>query len=261
MKAGKKSWYLVISLLIIIVGYMGIFCANYLSKRQGSLLTEIGKSIDYNDHFFVIESWTYCEKQELMEVCIKVDNMSFDGYDTYFTDVRARKGKNIESEVVANTRDLLVVHIANVPSNFNEIGLRIFYNDESKENPLKVYMNQEDVVHVDSIQKQTVEMYYVERNNRKIEAYEADIELNNEQIAAFSTKISNAKISVSDSKNQEGYKTQEEMAEIEKNISNIKSEIENYERQISMLEAQNVEINARIENCKKENDQLLNNSQ
>lgn len=240
---------------------MSIFCVNYQSKKQGSLFTEIGKSIDYNNHFFVVESWTYCEEQELMEVCMKVDNMSFDGYDTYFTDVRARRGKNIQSEVVANTRDLIVVHIKNVPSNFNEIGLRIFYNDETRENPLKVYVNQEDVAHVDNIQKKTVEMYYVERNNRKIAAYTADIELNNEQIEEFTTKISNAQISVSNLREQEGYKTQEEMAEIEKSISNIKSEIENYEGQISVLESQNIEIKARIENCKKENDQLLNNSQ
>lgn len=262
MKTGRKSWYLAISLLIIIGGYIVIFSSSYLSSnRQGDLLTEIGKSVDYNSHFFTVESWSYSELQELMEVCIKVDNMSFDGNDTYYTDVKARKGKNLKTEVVANTRDLLVVHISNVPENFDEIGLRVFYDKETEKTPLKLYMNQKDVTRVDSIEIKTVEMYYIERNNNIIESYQADIESNNNEIAALNVKIENAQIAISDLRDREQYKTDTEKAIIEQNIVSINAEISDYERQILIMESENSENNIRIENCKRENDALLNSIQ
>ncbi len=122
-------------------------------------------------------------------------------------------------------------------------------------------MNQQDVTRVDSIETKTVKMYYVERNNNIIKSYQTDIESNNNEIAALNAKIENAQIAISDLRDQEQYKTDTEKAIIEQNIVSINAEISDYERQILIMESENSENNIRIENCKKENDALLNDIQ
>lgn len=261
MFKGKKSLYLVISFLVIVFGYVGIFFVSCSSSRKGKLCTTIGEQIDYNDHYFTLESWIYSKEQKLMEVCLQVENMSFDGKDTYFTDVKDRTNKKLETEVIVNTRDFLVIRIHNVTNKFNEISLRIYYDDVTKENPLKIYTNQQDVECVEQIQDKTVEMYYVERNERKILAYEMDIESYRTEIGELESKIYNAQISIIDLESQDSYKTDSEIAEIRQKTTNIQIEISSYEKQISTLESKIAEIESRIENCKKENSQLMEKSQ
>lgn len=245
-----------VSMLVIVFGYMFFFMANSLTKIDDKLYTDISKKIEINNHYFTLESWVYSPDSQKMEIVFYVENKSYDGNDTYECEAVSRKNSNISSDVIINTRDLLVVHLSNVPNHFGEISLRIFYDELTKEQPLRIYTNENDVEITQSIQMRTANVYYIERNKRLIVQYESENLSYENEIQTTSDKISNANTSISDLKAQSVYKTEAELSEIESQIRAIEGEISIYENDIRVYQEKIKENESRIRNCISENEVL-----
>ena len=256
MSTGKKSLYLLISLIVIVLGYFFLFFGNSVGKNNNRLFTEIGQKNNLNEHYMTIESWIYDPVSKKMEVVFDIENKSYDGKDNYLCSAISRKYNNISADVVVNTRDILVIHLSDIPKNFGEISLRIYYDEQTEIEPLKVYTNEDVVEITDSISEKTVNQYYIERNERLISKYSSENDEYMAEIELLNTKIENANISISDLQNQFGYKTEAEMKEIESKIIGIQSEIATYEKDVDMYNLMIEENNARIENCTLENELL-----
>lgn len=256
MTTGKKSLYLLISLIVIVSGYFFLFFGNVIGKNNNRLFTEIGLENNLNEHYMTIESWIYDPVSKKMEVVFDIENKSYDGKDNYLCSAISRKYNNISAEVIVNTRDILVIHLSNVPKNFGEISLRIYYDEQTEIEPLKVYTNEDVVEIADNISVKTTNQYYIERNERLISKYSIENENYIAEIDMLNTKIENATISISDLQNQFGYKTDAELKEIESKIISIQSEIATYEKDVNMYNLMIEENTNRITNCTMENELL-----
>ena len=256
MTTGKKSLYLMISMVVIILGYLFLFLGNSLGRNKHQLVTELGIPNNINEHYLTIDSWIYEPNSKKMEIVFNVDNKSYDGKDIYTCSAISRKRSNIQAEVIVNTRDILVVHLSNVMPNFGEVSLRISYDELTELEPLKVYTNQDDVEIVDGISEKTVYQFYIERNERLIEKYTEENKIYNNEIQALNEKIENANVSISDLQNQFGYKTDAQLKQIESDIMNIQTNIALYQKDIDTFQQKISENENRINNCLRENEDL-----
>lgn len=253
---GRKSIYFVISVLVIICGYAAIIGYHVTRQKHVTLMSKIHQEYDFNNHYMTIESWKYSKSQEVMEIIISVDNKSHDGKDYYDGYAITRKGQTFDVQCVLNTRNYLVYIIDGVPEKFGELSFRVSYDDETKENPLKLYTNHEAIENVDTIYAKSQQEYYIERNDRLIASYQNEIKEYEQKISEYSLMIQNANVNIEDIRNQEKYRTEQEKKEDLQDIASIQMDITKCEEDINSLNEKINENQKRIENCEKENEDL-----
>ena len=225
----KNTMFLVI-LLLVAAGYLFFFTsAQTIPGGNSVTATKMNQPLTFDDQRTVtLTRWDYSPEQSVMEIEMEIENQSFDGLDNYvFTSLSKNLGQSeLTVTPIIAAKDFYVIQLADVPSDWKSISLRIKVDDPSKTDILKCYANTESVQTVPELHAKTKNEYLRDRLLRKISEYQTEIEtlksdyeLNNQKIAALEDKNHQ----LEDGKK---YQTAEEIEETNREIQSNKNQLE-----------------------------------
>src|SRR5690606_3009404 len=144
LKLNVSNLYILAAFLFILgFGFFGtskLFMAEDVPVNQSPLHTEMDLRANGK---FTINDWTYDEKQNLMEVTLVTNGMQDYLTQLDFTAVsREKLSKKLPTEIVYNESDIYVIHIKEVPKDFNQMALRLNKDEKDFE---KLFNEEEQV--------------------------------------------------------------------------------------------------------------------
>lgn len=224
---------LYVFIFVMLFGYMLFFTSSlWLPKPyQGVEVVPIGSEVVFGDRTITIDSCRYSSKQRIMEIICHVDNTSLDGIDTYTWQVSA-PGKLLDTEVVVDTKEIVVLHVNKVPRRWTELSITASLKDKDRKKdttfePIKVYINDKSAEAVSSIKKHTTKEYLEISANSKIESYEKEIRKIEKNEQELKDKIHTAEQQIADLTDAMQYQTEEEQMRTGEEIAGIQSEKDN----------------------------------
>lgn len=257
--SNRKNIFLLVFILIYVIGYFLFFTSNIWYPSSDNLVaaTTIGSVKNWNNRDITLLSWTYSEKQHLMEVQIEILNRSLDGNNQYSFEVLDRDHGYLAVTPVVVSDDFVVLHIDGIHRNWSELSLRIkLSNDESASasdsSELKLYTNSNAIAAVDQIEDKTFSQYQIERCELHIDEYNKKIDELKTLISDHKLNISSQESDIADLQEQEQFQTQEQINETENIISSAKNNINSLNQEITAAEKQIDEFSNRIEKLMKQ---------
>lgn len=219
-------------------------------KRSEVSFTPLKELEEITDTISVtIEDWKYSEKQSLMEVQLSINNT-----DLYIKNDKIRfstacnlmeesKGtKGLNSEVILNELNTVVLWIYDIPSDFNTCVLFCAVEDEE---PTSLYTNCDKVNRVENISKKTQESYRIERLKYEIKQKKNEIKKLKEDIDKHQTEIEKINEKIIEKRQEELYESESNIKLIEDDIYSLKKDltikqttIDDYNKQISVLRSE-----------------------
>src|SRR5690606_34044544 len=198
-----------------------------------------------------INDWTYDEKQNLMEVTLVTNGMQDYLTQLDFTAVsREKLSKKVPTEIVYNESDIYVIHIKEVPKDFNQMALRLnkdekdfeklFNEEEQVKEPeenqvISTIYTDERVVKAKRIEDKNYTEYALEISEeliaivqKEIEKLEGNIIVTEEIIAEIQQEIERLQTDLL-------YQTVEEQVETNKEVFDLQKDIEDYEKEKQVL--------------------------
>lgn len=236
-------------ILFALLGYSFFLSSNVwfpdLSKARSYSPMDTVYTLDNRD--FTLKNWAWSPTQNLMEIEIDVDNKNYDSLDKYLFSCRDKKYTPLPTKAIIEEKNLLIIHITDVPPDFNELSFRIKvdYGEDTKEtgDMVRFYTNRNDVSIVDEIKPLTINQYYIARLGRGIEAYKKEIDAKKAFISDINFKIAQAEEDISLLRNSipiqsmdEASLSQKKIDAIGETISDFLSQIENAEQEIFEIE-------------------------
>ncbi len=264
LKINVSTLYLPIAFLFILgFGFFGtskLFLAEDIPINQTKLNEEFDLRANGN---FTIKEWIYDKKENMMEVTLVTSGI--EDYKTFleFTAVsREKLNKELPTEIVYNETDIYIIHIKDVPADFNQLALRFnkgeksydnLFSDESTMNEDKVistiYTDQR-VVKEKPVQRKNFNEYAIEITGELIEDAEQKInELETQQqmtddvISEISEQIEQLQVDLL-------YQTLDEQVDTTNEVYELQKEIESYEKSKEILAEDIKNIRSKIERLK-----------
>ena len=264
LKINVSTLYLPIAFLFILgFGFFGtskLFLAEDIPINQTKLNEEFDLRANGN---FTIKEWIYDKKENMMEVTLVTSGI--EDYKTFleFTAVsREKLNKELPTEIVYNETDIYIIHIKDVPADFNQLALRFnkgeksydnLFSDESTMNEDKVistiYTDQR-VVKEKPVQRKNFNEYAIEITGELIEDAEQKInELETQQqmtddvISEISEQIEQLQVDLL-------YQTLDEQVDTTNEVYELQKEIESYEKSKEILTEDIKNIRSKIERLK-----------
>ncbi len=221
-------------LLIFIVGYVFFFSSKIWmpAPHDGVMITPLGTSIEKNDRTVTVDSWTYSRDQHLMEIAVEVENLSIDGIDSYEWQVRTISDR-LDVKTILEDKDLIVLHIENVPSKWAEMLLAMGLKADDKERvekweDVKFYVDADTIIETGQIKKLSDAEYRIAAYEAKISAYMLEINNQNVIVEELTTSITTAENKVKELKAEKKYQTETEIKTTDENIQSIESQIQGF---------------------------------
>ena len=229
----KSTIYWII-LAIIVLGYAFFFTSKFLFHEEKILLyTEMQtEQLLSNEVSLTLQKWIYSPNERAMMVMFSAKNDSLKKLDLNWSTAERHNNTmlNLETEIIYPFENIVVVNIAGVPENFEEISLSLQLNSEDVANPVvQFYTNKNSVTTIEKIDTYTDIDYRIEYLNiQKSDKEKAVKELSDENQTLLADNVVYRKTMESMIENQRF----ETIAEIEETDSKIKA----YQQQIDSNE-------------------------
>lgn len=144
LKLNVSNIYIFMAFLFIVgFGFFGtskLFMAEEVPINQTELNTEFDLRANGK---FSINSWVYDEEQNMMEVTIVTNGMKDYSSDLDFTSISKRNLKQeLHIKTVFNDNEIYILHISNVPKNFEQVALRLH---KSERNMQDVFLEEDEI--------------------------------------------------------------------------------------------------------------------
>lgn len=246
----KKNIFLSVFLFLFFGGYFVFFSSKVWLHTDSDLIkaTSLQKAYIVHDREISIGRWQYSQKQQMMELELDINNKSTDGIEKYeYEALERRKGK-LDTEVVINKPDFVILRLKNMPVNWREVSVHIQIDDS---NMLKIYTNKSAVKMVDNIQNRSENGYRIEREKNMITQYRNVIlQLRKEQ-----TKLQEGIDQLNENKKglekNKKYETEKEKQDTDQQISSIESEVDSKLNKIKENDSDVKEYTERIQMANK----------
>lgn len=229
-RENKNLFYITIA-VIMIVCYAFFFLSPYIfSPAKDSLLNTPLNNYEVLGNIQVsIDSWKYCEDSSLMEIDINVNNELTEGI-TFECETKSREAGNtiteIPSKIVYSSSSYLVIFVEEIPENFNEILLSLYYSTQQEESDsVSLYTNRYTAQRVNSIKIKSATEYQIERLNANIDDIQKKIESCEKTIKKYEKNNNNILSEITRLRDEEQYLTTTEIANNEEKITNYQSTI------------------------------------
>lgn len=246
-KTLKSSNVLIMTSLIIILGYVFFFTSSFLfGQNHKYAYTGLMQELTLNGRRIKITRWDYSAEQKLMEVELEINNDTYDNIDKYYYVAVTKPAGKIIVEPIIQDSNFVVLHLKNIPNDFTEISLRMKVADNSYTDILKMYNNIDKVSKVNDIQALTKDEYYINRLSRTIEDYNNQISECNKNIEEYKTQISTIEEKISILESDKKYQTEQEIKETDIKIANNNSNINNIKQLIELKEQSIKELEDKI---------------
>ena len=221
-------------LAIIVLGYAFFFTSKFLFHEEKILMyTELQTEQPLsNEVSLTLQKWVYSPKENSMMVMFSAKNDSLQNLDLNWSTAERHNNTmlNLETEVIYPFENIVVVNIAGIPENFEEVSLSLQLDSEDVANPVvQFYTNKNLVATVEKIGTYTDNDYRIEYLNiQKSDKEKAVKELSDENQSLLADNVDYKKSIESMIENQKF----ETIAEIEETNSKIKA----YQQQIDSNE-------------------------
>ena len=227
-RENKNLFYITIAVIMLIC-YAFFFLSPYIfSPAKDSLLnTPLNTYEVLGDIQVSIDSWKYCEDSSLMEIDINVENELTEGL-TFECETKSREAGNtiteIPSKIVYSSSSYIVIFVEDVPENFNEILLSLYYSTQQEESDsVSLYTNRYTAQRVDSIKIKSATDYQIERLNANIDDIQKKIESCDKTIKKYEKSNNEIYGEITRLRDEEQYLTTTEIANNEEKITNYQS--------------------------------------
>ena len=162
----KSTIYWII-LVIIVLGYAFFFTSKFLFHEEKSILyTEMQTEQPLsNEVSLILQKWIYSPNERAMMVMFSAKNDSLQNLDLNWSTAERHNNTllNLETEIIYPFENIVVVNIADVPEDFEEISLSLQLDSEDVANPVvQFYTNKNLVETVEKIGTYTDIDYRIE---------------------------------------------------------------------------------------------------
>lgn len=248
LKLNVSNLYILAAFLFILgFGFFGaskLFMAEDVPVNQSPLHTEMDLRANGK---FTINDWTYDEKQNLMEVTLVTNGMQDYLTQLDFTAVsREELSKKLPTEIVYNESDIYVIHIEEVPKEFNQMALRLnkdekdfeklFNEEEQVKEPeenqvISTIYTDERVVKTKRIEDKNYTEYALEISEELIAVVQKEIEKLEGKIVVTEEIIAEIQQEIERLQTDLLYQTVEEQVETNNEVFDLQKDIEDYEKE------------------------------
>lgn len=227
--------------------------------------TELNEEFDLRANGkFTIKEWAYDKEQNMMEVTLVTNGIEDYMTKLDFTAVsREKLSAELPTEIVYDESDIYIIHIKDVPKDFNQIALRfnkgeksydeLFAEGEAEEGKDKVistvYTDQR-VVKEEAIPDRNFTEYALEINDELIGEAERDIEELEEKSRMMDDVIAEIGTEIEQLQSDLLYQTVDEQVETNNDVFQLEKRIEDYERDQQTISDDAKNIRAKVERLK-----------
>ena len=260
-----SNLYITLAFLFVLgFGFFGtskLFMAEDIPINQ----TDLNEEFDLRANgTFTVKEWTYDKEQQLMEVTLLTN-----GIEDYLTRLdftavsREKLSAELPTEIVYDESDIYIVHIKDVPKNFNQLALRfnkgeksyddLFAEGESDEDKNKVistiYTDQR-VVNEEAIPDRNFTEYALEITDELITEAERDIKEMEDESRMIDNVIAEIRTEIEQLQADLLYQTVDEQVETNNEVFQLEKSIEDHERDQQKISDDAKNIRAKVERLK-----------
>jgi hypothetical protein len=252
LKLNVSNLYILAAFAFILgFGFFGtskLFMAEDIPINQSPLHEEMDLRANGK---FSINDWTYDKEQGLMEVTLVTNGIQDYMTQLDFTAVsRENLSRGLPTEIVYNESDIYVIHIKDVPKDFNQMALRmnkdekefedLFAEDTKSEEAeegqiISTIYTDERVVKEEQIQDKNFNEYALEITEELIAEAQKDIEKLEGKIVVTDDIIAEIQLEIERLQTDLLYQTVEEQVETNNDVFDLQKDIEDYEKEKQVL--------------------------
>lgn len=221
---------------------------------QGRVKTELNQELNWLDKRKVtLIRWDYSENQRLMEIEMEINNLSFDGVNTYkYAAVERNKG-NLQVKTILEEPDWIILQLTDVPKKFSDIAVQITNPDNG--DFFSVYTNMQEVDRVEQISEKDRNGYLQLKYEHQIQAYEEK----NKSLQKSAIEEEKAIKEITEEKNnlekKAEYQTERQKQETANAILDAESKIQESKNKITEYKEEAQENQNRIEILRKQKEE------
>lgn len=256
---------LYVAITLFFVFGFGFFLSSkvFIADNVDVLYTEVGKEFNLNNNGkFNIKEWIFDEKSSTMQITLITSGMTNYLMDLNFKAIsRTNLKKELPTEIVYSSNDIYIIHISEVPSEFQQVALRLVKDEinfdevfdenvdkkEEKDNIITSIYTDQNVVEHDEIPKTDVKEYAVKVTDEMISDTEIEIDYKNKEIEKTNLIIGRINKEVVNFKDELIYQTVDEQVETNNQIYSLEKQIEGENRTIETIKMDIESLNAKIE--------------
>lgn len=246
----NRSAAILIFLIVFFGGYAFFFTSKLWVDQRGSAktLTEVGTSFSLNKRDFTLLKWDYSEEQLMMEICLEIKNVAFDGYDTYRYEAVDSNGNVAKIEKVVETPDFVVLDISDLQKKWTEVSLRVSMMEDADEGGIiRMYTNVNDVERTDHIEAKSKSEYQIERLDILIKDYEKQIEEDKNSIEEENTYQETITAEIERLSGEIEHQTDEQVKETNELITTAQSKLAESKERVKRAESDITENEEKIQ--------------
>ena len=265
LKLNMSTLYITLAFLFILgFGFFGtskLFMAEDIPLNQ----TKLNEEFDLKANgTFTIKGWAYDNEQQLMEITLIINGIEDYMTKLNFTAVsRERLSAELPTEIVYAESDIYIIHVKDVPKDFNQIALRFnkgekSYEDlfaegqteEAEDKVISTIYTDQRVVNEEAIPDRNFTEYALQITSELIAEAEQDIKeledkssMTDDVIAEIQKEIEQLQVDLL-------YQTVEEQVETNNDVFQLEKRIEDYEKEKELLADDVKNIRAKVERLK-----------
>ena len=265
LKLNMSNLYITLAFLFILgFGFFGtskLFLAEDIPVNQTALNEEFDLKANGK---FTVKEWTYDKEEKMMEVTLITN-----GIEDYLTmlDFTAVSRENLSAElpteIIYDESDIYIIHIKEVPKDFNQIALRFNKNDKNydalfdegdsekeQDNVISTIYTDQRMVKEESIPDRNFTEYAQEITGELITEAERDIEKSEDKSRMKDDVIADIRKEIEQLQADLLYQTVDEQVETNNDVFQLEKRIEDYERDKHTIRDDAKTIRAKVERLK-----------
>ena len=265
LKLNMSTLYITLAFLFILgFGFFGtskLFMAEDIPLNQTELNTEFDLKANGS---FTIKEWAYDPEQNMMEVTLVTNGIEDYMTKLDFTAVsRERLAAELPTEIVYDESGIYIIHIQDVPKDFNQMALRfnkgeksyddLFAEDEAEEeqnNIISTIYTDQRVVNEEAIPDRNFTEYALEITDELITEAEQDIKEMEDESRMIDNVIAEIRTEIEQLQADLLYQTVDEQVETNNEVFQLDKSIEEYERDQQKISDDAKNIRAKVERLK-----------
>lgn len=248
--------------LIFVLGFVFFLTSKvFIADKVDVLFTELGEEYNLNAKGkFTIKEWIFDEESRKMQITLITSDMTSYLSDLNFAAVsRANLKKELPTDIKYESNDIYIIHINEVPENFQQVALRLIKSDldlagefngneiSEKENVITSIYTDQSVVKKSSITDASVKQYAIKVTDEMIYEAQAKIVNNENQVNKNIIIIGKINEEIANLKSELLYQTLDEQTLTNNKIYNLEKEIASIERENETQKTDIEILNSKIE--------------
>lgn len=163
-------------IIIALAGYIFFYSSSFWWPSSNSeYFTPLNEQITWQNRIFIIRNWSYSADQNLMELELDIQNNNFDGKNIYEISAMTPGLEELEVKEVISEPTMIVLHICEIPDDWEAISVHISLQDPGEKDLLKLYTNNQLVQRVEQINVLDKNGYLRQRIQRDLETSEQEL--------------------------------------------------------------------------------------